>query len=288
LLKRNKCVISTFVPSGRRITPKSLVLDLLSAARPGAVPVSGLLGVAELFGLGGNALRVALTRLVARGLVESDERGSYRLGPAGDPLSEHVDEWRRGERRLRRWDGAWLSVVLERGAERGARARSVRALELLGFRDGLGALWVRPDNLAGGVEAVHGKLARLGLEPGAEAFVLSHPSASLGERWTKHLWPLRKLESIYSAALGEIERSERRLPDLDTAQAAVETFRVGGNAIRVLATDPLLPDEMLPGETRRKLSEAMLRYDQVGRRAWAKLARRATSPRLVALEGGAA
>lgn len=275
------------MPTGRRITPKSLVLDLLSAARPGAVPVSGLLGVAELFALSGNALRVALTRLVARGLVENDERGSYRLGPASDPLSEHVDEWRRGERRLRSWDNAWLGVALERGAERTARARSARALELLGFRDGLGALWVRPDNLAGGIEGARGKLARLGLEPEAEAFVLSHASAELIERWTKHLWSLRRLESAYAAALGEIERSERRLPSLDTPQAVVETFRVGGNAIRVLATDPLLPEQVLPGATRRALTEAMLRYDQTGRRVWAKLARRAASPRL-ALAGGAA
>ena len=48
-----------------------------------------------------------------------------------------------------------------------------------------------------------------------------------------------------------------------------ESFRLGGEAIRLLVYDPLLPEPIVaPGE-RRALVEAMRRYDRLGRQAWA-------------------
>ena len=47
---------------------------------------------------------------------------------------------------------------------------------------------------------------------------------------------------------------------------------LGGQAIRLLAFDPLLPEEFCSGDERRKLTEAMLDYDEYGRRMWRKLA----------------
>jgi hypothetical protein len=50
----------------------------------------------------------------------------------------------------------------------------------------------------------------------------------------------------------------------------VESFELGGNAIRQLALDPLLPDALLPGCERELLLETMLRYDRAGRACWAR------------------
>ncbi|MGI9591183.1 MAG: PaaX family transcriptional regulator, partial [Myxococcota bacterium] len=66
--------------------PKSLILDLLSTRRRGSMPVAALVEAAALFGIAEGSLRVALSRLLAEGRVERDERGAYRLGPAAAPL----------------------------------------------------------------------------------------------------------------------------------------------------------------------------------------------------------
>jgi phenylacetic acid degradation operon negative regulatory protein len=51
-------------------------------------------------------------------------------------------------------------------------------------------------------------------------------------------------------------------------EALVESFLVGGAAIRSLARDPLLPDEIAPGDHRRALTDAMRDYDRRGRALW--------------------
>ena len=48
-----------------------------------------------------------------------------------------------------------------------------------------------------------------------------------------------------------------------------ESFRLGGEGLRQLALDPLLPEPIVPAAARRALLESMKRYDALGRRAWA-------------------
>ncbi len=251
------------------VTPKSLVLDLLRVAEPRPIPVRAFVAIGSLFGLTGNATRVAVARLVSAGLVEADDPGSYRLAPHTSPVSAHVEGWRYGEKRIRDWDGAWLVVSLARGVKRGSRQRSVRALTLLGFRESAGS-WVRPDNLAATHESTHEELFALGLEARAGSLVATELDERLEKTW-RALWSTRELERSYAAALDRIERSVVRLDRLSPGEAAVETFLVGGKAIRILATDPLLPREIIGVCSRKKLWEAMLSYDILGRRVWGKL-----------------
>jgi hypothetical protein len=296
--------------AARSVTPKSLLLDLLRVT-PRPVAVRQLVTVGALFGLEGNAIRVALTRLVASGLVASDERGSYRLAAQADPVSRWADGWRLGERRLRPWGGGWLCLWHPRGGERGARARSRRALERLGFREGRDALWVRPDNLRGPRAAIEDDLALLGLAPGALLFVGEDLPAAAVAAWLDELWPIAQTARRQRRALRDIERSRARLarraggslrgprrqtsrvaawgnwrgplrgPRRQTSRVAawgnwrgealVESFLVGGAAIRELARDPLLPDEIAAGDDRRALTEAMRDYDRRGRAIWKEM-----------------
>jgi phenylacetic acid degradation operon negative regulatory protein len=49
----------------------------------------------------------------------------------------------------------------------------------------------------------------------------------------------------------------------------VESFTLGGDAIRRLVLDPLLPEPIVPARERRVLIAAARRYDALGRRVWA-------------------
>jgi hypothetical protein len=66
----------------------------------------------------------------------------------------------------------------------------------------------------------------------------------------------------------KLARSLDQLDRMPHETALVQTFLFGGEAIRVLATDPLLPEQMIPSEPRAKLTETMLRYDTVGHALW--------------------
>lgn len=259
-------------------TPRGLILDLLSTLRGDAMPVRALVAAGELFGLGENPLRVALARLLAAGTVERDERGSYRLGPPGAAVKRHVVAWKSGEERVVAWRGGWLAAhtgrkrAERRDGDRAERRREARALGWLGFRPLFPSIEVRPDNLAGGVEAVRERLRDLGARHDLPLFTARDFDAATESR-AHALWDVAALGRAYAQARARLESSMARLDRLSPRAALVESFSVGGAAIRLLALDPVLPDELLPGRERRALAIALGEYDRRGRRHWSEFMR---------------
>ena len=52
-----------------------------------------------------------------------------------------------------------------------------------------------------------------------------------------------------------------------------ESFRLGGQAIRQIVLDPLLPEPIVPAAERAALVAALRRYDRMGRSCWAEFMR---------------
>jgi phenylacetic acid degradation operon negative regulatory protein len=260
-------------------SPRSLILDLLSTQRGESMPVGALVAAGALFDVPENGLRVALTRLLSRGLVARDERGRYRLGPAAGALNQRVVSWRRLEERVRRWEGRWIGVALG-GLARGrgsALAAAERPLRLLGFQELAPGLALRPDNLKGGVAAVRDELLALGLDPQAVVCELGALDAA-NETKARGLWDAAALRRGYTRGCRELAASEARLGRLAEGAAMKESFQLGGRVIRALVQDPLLPEPLVPAEERRAVVAALRRYDRAGRRAWAAFLARHGAP----------
>ena len=253
-----------------RPTPRSLILDLLSTLRSGSMPVAALVEAAELFEIPGGSLRVALARLRAAGLVERDSRGRYRPGPEAAPLHGLVKGWRQLEGRTRAWDGSWLAVHLGAEGRHPTRARSGAALQRLGFRGLRPDLYLRPANLRGGSRGTRDALFPLGLDPSALVFRL-HELERGSDADARRLWDVAALAASYRSSLRALERSTRCLASARAKRRMVESFLLGGSVIQQLVADPLLPEEILPGEDRRALLEAMRAYDRLGRNCWGSL-----------------
>jgi phenylacetic acid degradation operon negative regulatory protein len=247
------------------------MLDLLSTLRHGSMPVRALVAAGGLFGIESNSVRVALARLLAQGLVERDERGLYRLGSAAGAIERQVTSWRNLAGKTRPWDGEWIAGhgASSRGDERGSSRRSARALRFLGFRPLAASLSVRPDNLVGGVAGARETLTALGLATGILVASLRELDLATQQR-ARGLWDRQALEAGYRDACLALERSGARLSSLSPREAMVESFLLGGWAIRQLALDPLLPEEICPSAGRSALLDAMRRYDRIGRAAWAE------------------
>lgn len=249
-------------------TAKSLILDLLTTLGGASMPVRALVAAGALFGIGDNNMRVSLARLLSALVVVRDERGSYRLGERAEPVRGRVASWRRVSERMTPWHGAWIAVqpASVRGSA-GTRRRSEQALRFLGLRPLRPGLFVRPDNLVGGVSGVRDQLHGLGLEESALVFGLCELDSD-SEATARGSWQSDALQQQYARIHRELERSRLRLPGLTAHDAMVESFLVGGKALRLIALDPLLPDAIAPSAPRDSLVESMDGYDRQGRICW--------------------
>jgi phenylacetic acid degradation operon negative regulatory protein len=259
--------------------PKSVILDLLSAAPDGQVEVRGLVRAAQLFGITENNMRVALTRLRAAGMVESTSRGCYRVGPAAEAVNRQVRAWKQAEDRVREWDGSWIAVHtggLSRSQRRTVRRR-VRALDLLGFRELSTGLNIRPDNLVGGIDFVRERLHWLGLESDAPVFRLDALDDEMENR-ARALWDAKTLSDTYRISRAELRDGCERLGSLATEKAARESFVLGGKAIRQIVFDPLLPEPIIDRTQRRAFIDEAVRFVSQGRQIWFEFLGMADAP----------
>ena len=252
--------------------PRHLILKLLLGRDGTPFRTKDAIAACALFGIRDNSVRVALVRLSATGMIEAEERGAYRLGPKATELAEEVRTWRRAESRVRKWSGDWICVhcgALGRSDRAALRVRN-RALQMLGFRELDRGLFVRPDNLVGGVAEVRCRLYKLGLDGDAAVFVAAKLDGERDER-ARSLWKGKALTKSYVQWRQRLESWLEHAKRLDLEVAARESFLLGSDAIRHLVFDPLLPDPLTDVNERRAFVDALLEFDRIGHAIWRKL-----------------
>ena len=127
---------------------------------------------------------------------------------------------------------------------------------------------MRPNNLATPLPAIRDRLRDFGLTDKAQVFIGSDFEDPA--KWAS-LWPLDELEMSYRRSLRNVRRSTVRLARLSVSRAAVESYHVGDEAMHILAFDPLLPDEILSGDTRRELTVEAIEYLEQAKAVWGQL-----------------
>lgn len=260
-----------------RIDARNLLLNLLLGAADRRLTAREAIAACALFGIRENSVRVALVRLASAGLVEAVGRGLYRLGAGAARLADEVSAWRESEARVREWRGEWIAVHvgdLGRSDRRALRARD-RALRLLGLRELDRGLFVRPDNLAGGVDDVRERLRRLGLEPEAAVFVARAFDCAREQR-AAALWDGASLTRGYRENAARLAQWLARADALALAAAARESLQLGNDAIRQLVFDPLLPAPLVDAAARADFAQAVRRFDDEGHAIWARFLRSPT------------
>ena len=267
-------IINKYLPvcnmSGFGITPKNLLLGVLQAGKEHSVPIKILTQIGELFGFSSNTIRVNVARLLSAGVLESDERGFYRIKYQENPLSQLVDDWHLGETRRRDWQQDWLVCVLPDKRNQTDQKKSTKALSFLGFKSATAGMWVRPNNLQLDREKSSKLLGQLGLMQGAILFVASDFSPKLVEQWSHYLWPVDELQCMYQELTIKLRNSKKHIQKLPSDRAVVEAFVIGSEAVNALAVDPLLPEEIMTKKYRDELTAAMKEYDALGKAIWNK------------------
>lgn len=249
--------------------PKSVVLDLLSTLGGRSAPVRFLVASADLFDIDSNATRVAITRLLACGLVERDERGAYRAGSVAAPILSLLYKWRSLEKRTLDWGGVWIGATPAAGCySKDDRADSRKSFEFTGMREFSPGLFIRPDNLDGGLDAIRSALVGLGVPTDTPVFRICDFDAS-NDIHARALWDAAVIQEQYRTLAGQLKSSAARLPTYTPKQAMAESFLLGGKAIRRIVLDPLLPEAIVPIAEREELIRVAIAYEEIGQRYWA-------------------
>ena len=84
--------------------PSGVILDLLRTYQKRGTSARNIMATGKMFGFKENAMRVNLSRLASRQIIENFKRGHYRLTPGTNPVIEFIAAWRQGEQRYRTWD----------------------------------------------------------------------------------------------------------------------------------------------------------------------------------------
>ncbi|RMX05648.1 PaaX family transcriptional regulator [Corticibacter populi] len=246
-----------------------LILDLL-ATNGRALTTAQLIRAGALMGIQGNAVKVALHRLVACGKVVVQARARYRANLKDNVLLAHLVGWYQREEQLRPWAGEWL-FVHDDGvprADKTAWRRHELAMRLGGYARLSGSLWLRPDNRL--ESFAQGRLGLLALGMHVKALALHvdqwQPPSGLA---LAELWQSRARDRRYAALLKSIEASrEAILSGLPLAEAARQTLLLGRSIISELAMDPLLPPELHPPDMHAELYARTRAYQLMSIRIW--------------------
>ena len=206
-----------------RMTARSVVLSVLLGAHPAWATAAELIRLTADFGINENALRVALTRMVAHeDLIRSAD--GYRL--SGRLLARQRRQDDALAPPVQPWDGRWTTVVITSiGTDARTRSSLRKMLQENRFGELREGVWLRPTNLRPEMDDEIAERVRV-LDSYDDA-----PAALAGQLWDLPTW----------AATGR-----RLLDEMAGADGVPGRFVAAAAMVRHLLTDPVLPPELLP------------------------------------------
>jgi phenylacetic acid degradation operon negative regulatory protein len=234
------------------LQPQDLVITLLGTyVRPFGDTVwsGGLVVLLGELGFSHGASRVALTRLVRRGLlarVRSGRLVHYRVTPRADRLLAEGDGriFSLGNPREKAdgWTVLWHQIPEDRRLE---RSRLARRLRFLGFGSVQDSVWVSPHDHS---QEVLELLGELEVSDSATLFVARVGAAAGLSALVSRAWDLSGLVERYEAFAAEFSGYLRAGARRDLGDA--EAFLVRTRLVHLFRgfplVDPELPEELAP------------------------------------------
>lgn len=215
----------------RPLTARSVLASALLGEDPSrGLPVARLVALAGLFGINENQARVALSRMVARKELKTQE-GRYHL--AGHLLERQSRQASSRAPLLRPWDGRWRLWIIT-AERRSARERSVMRSALAGahlaeVREGV---WTRPNNLDVVFPLAVATMGR---------WAIAEIELVAADLWDLKSWAARATE------LRRRLRETKPALQLGRSDGLAPGFVLSAAVLRHLQADPLLPAELCPG-----------------------------------------
>lgn len=238
------------------LQPQETILGLLGeyVGQGDAVWSGGLVRLLEDLKFSPAASRIALNRVVARGLLLPVRDGRfvhYTISPRLEAVHEAGRQRMLSMRPEERWSGVWTlvsySIPEDRRAERG---RLSRWLNFTGFGSLQDGVWVAPDAR---YDAVLALVRRLDLAPFVSILSCPHVGPASVRQFAERIWNLEWLRTTYAGLAEDFEAyvNAEGLDAIAPGRAFTLRTRVIEMFRRTVANDPKLPDVVLEIEWRR-------------------------------------
>ncbi len=238
------------LPASEQLQPQDLVITMLGTyVRPYGDRVwsGGLVVLLGELGFSHGAARVALTRLVRRGLIARMREGRlvhYRVTPRAERLLAEGDGriFSLGHPRDdgSTWTLLWHQIPEDRRLE---RSRLARRLRFLGFGSAQDSVWVSPHDHSGEVEEL---LAELDVAEHATSFLARVGAVAGLSALVSRAWDLSGLVDRYEAFQSDFSPflAGRVRAGLSDAEAFLVRTRLVHQFRGFPLLDPELPEEM--------------------------------------------
>ncbi|CCK26161.1 phenylacetic acid degradation operon negative regulatory protein PaaX [Streptomyces davaonensis JCM 4913] len=229
------------------LRPQSLMLTFLGEqvlGRDVCVYSGSVIDVLGRAGVGEQATRSTLTRMVNRGLLRRQREGRRMYFGLTDRSTSVL---RDGERRIwhtgavnRQWDGTWTLLGFSLPESWQRQRHDLRSqLTWSGFGPLFNGLWIAP-----GEVDVSSLVAELGLSAHVKVFRAHADSGTDIGAMIEETWELSELAARYEAFRSRWLPWETDPPDADDALAL--RLRLQAEWLRLIRRDPRLPVRHLP------------------------------------------
>jgi phenylacetic acid degradation operon negative regulatory protein len=237
------------VTTEESLRPQSLMLTFLGdqvLGRDVCVYSGSVIDVFARMGVGEQATRSTLTRMVNRGLLRRQREGRRMYFG----LTEHSTAvLRDGERRIwqtgavnRHWDGTWTLLGFSLPESWQRQRHDLRSkLTWSGFGPLFSGLWIAP-----GEVDVAELVAELGLSAHVKVFRAHADSGMDISAMIEETWELAELAERYAQFVQRWQPWETRAPEADEALA--QRLLLQAEWLRVIRRDPRLPVKHLPDD----------------------------------------
>ncbi|WP_181149860.1 PaaX family transcriptional regulator [Arthrobacter sp. MYb227] len=223
------------------IAPRTIIEAFLPAA--GAVELSTIYAAANALGIADQPLRLALRRMIIKGLISQHGRGRSGTIMLTAEGRGRIEQDRLGLQLARlqdtgavRWDGQWRLIAISvPEQQRSTRDAIRRGLLAAGAANLATALFVSPHDLT----QMLGESALPQLVT-ATATDLTVRGQTKAADIAEELWPTAPINAGY-------DMLEQALDDDDTAETfSMRKIRLADALERAIRNDPLLPPELRP------------------------------------------
>jgi len=214
--------------------------------------IGSLIQLLKEFGHNEQAVRVAVSRMMKQGWLESEKQGNksyYFLTVRGEIRMEEA-AIRIFKLKPNDWDGKWRMLMYTIPEEK-RQVRDELRKELLwsGFGSFSSGCWISPNNLEKEVEFL---IEKYGIQNYVDFFVADYKGPQANRALVEKSWPLQEIEGKYQDFISTyskqyiIHQSMMNDGRMSDAECFVERTRLVHEYRKFLFFDPGLPKELLP------------------------------------------
>lgn len=214
--------------------------------------IGSLIRLLKEFGHNEQNVRVAVSRMVKQGWLQSEKKGNksyYFLTKQGEKRILEAGK-RIFKLKPRKWDGKWRVLLYTIPEEdRHIRDELRKELQWSGFGSFTNGCWISPNRM---VEEVKAIIQKYNIENHVELFLSDHVGPTNNAELIAKSWDLDSIEERYEEFIDKyskqfiIHQSMIAQGNMSDAECFVERTKLVHEYRKFLFIDPGLPNELLP------------------------------------------